>query len=551
MRLPSLFTPWESSSRFLTPQKLAVMSGFEKHPSFEQSHGHGVSVAQVDPGSWDRTNQTMFSSSAASDHLVEPTTDQLTLPGIDHNSEISIYSNFDHRVGTAASHPEEGDDLQRFQEDQLWNRVDYGSNWAGAGLAQLGQHEEFLGSDPYLSLSASLEDPRPKNLRLHRRSESVIAVSPRTSSAALPEDPRDHTVPICEPAVDMPPPPGKRNRKSLVLEVKLEERQANVIGKHEPDVKEDQPSRARSLKQSWNHTPASRKYSQIGGAYIHSLCGKSFNERSKVKKHHWGNRNDDLNTTTGCWHKQKRPNVSWDDHASCKDVPRPAPRNSRRARSATEDSKAPVVPAMVPNYRNVIPGFPTLQDLPRNVATAVRSPHTPSPFAQDGNVYSGAMQDGYLPYHTHRLPRSTIPPSSPLENLLTVVNAAAESEKPTQEGRNDSVVNCDLDAQAIAAERTGHYTPAWAFSSYHPAYDAHYQQYMPSPTGTGFSIVSQSPAQHMSGKMASSRSGSIDCATSSASPTFSTLVYANQLGFMQHDEGYAIDQELGVHPVHD
>lgn len=47
------------------------------------------------------------------------------------------------------------------------------------------------------------------------------------------------------------------------------------------------------------------------GQFVHGLCGKSFNTRHAVKKHHWGSRMDDRETTTGCWAKHKKPDVSW------------------------------------------------------------------------------------------------------------------------------------------------------------------------------------------------------------------------------------------------
>jgi hypothetical protein len=83
------------------------------------------------------------------------------------------------------------------------------------------------------------------------------------------------------------------------------------------------------------------------------------------------------------------------------------------------------------------------------------------------------MQGGYLPYYSHGLP--SIASSSPFQNLLTVVNVAANIESPIPKGRNDSVIFSNLDAEAITVE----HKPAWALTradqaSYlDPVFDQH------------------------------------------------------------------------------
>lgn len=47
------------------------------------------------------------------------------------------------------------------------------------------------------------------------------------------------------------------------------------------------------------------------GPYIHAICGKSFPTKSAVKKHHWGPKSGDMNTTRGCWAKHKKPAIAW------------------------------------------------------------------------------------------------------------------------------------------------------------------------------------------------------------------------------------------------
>ena len=117
-----------------------------------------------------------------------------------------------------------------------------------------------------------------------------------------------------------------------------------------------------------------------------------------------------------------------DEHASCKhDMPA-----LRVMKPTPADVKAPVVPTMISNHANVIPGFPTPHELPDRVAEAVST----------APVFYGEP----IPYNTSRLPAR-----SHFDSLLTAVNAVAQVDAPKPQGRNDSVVSY-LDAQATAAE---------------------------------------------------------------------------------------------------
>ncbi|KAJ4371464.1 hypothetical protein N0V83_004681 [Neocucurbitaria cava] len=260
-------------------------------------------------------------------------------------------------------------------------------------------------------------------------------------------------MPLGRPAVDMPPPPLKRSHQSVSSTPGTPTTPAATL--HQP---KKQPSSTVKVAQSQREAPS----------FIHSICGKGFSSRSKVKKHHWGAKNDDLNTTTGCckFHifrpasinfvlissfqiqgvKHSKPNVSWDEHPSCKEstVSQRAVKKTNMQstpRDHLSEQKAPVVPAMIPSY-NTIPGFPILQDLPQTVAQALTlSNPTQHTFEHIGS------------YHSHRLPTS----SNSFDSLLTAVNVASRIDAPKPQGRNDSVVS-HLDAQAAAAERDVRYT---------------------------------------------------------------------------------------------
>lgn len=213
-----------------------------------------------------------------------------------------------------------------------------------------------------------------------------------------------------------------------------------------------------------NAVPARKDPAAPHGAFIHALCGKAFSSRSKVKKHHWGNMLNDLETTTGCWAKHNKPNVNWDDDPSCKAVPSKVSSNKLKSvggtshqkiqKSHSMEQKAPLAPAMVPQP-NIVDPRDSVQ--PRTPAR-VPSPHV--------LFHAGEYGDGnILPYHSHRLPSS-----GSMDNLLTVVNSEMFTiEAPKPQDRNDSIV-ANLNAQASATAWDGlvHHTESWTVPPHTP-----------------------------------------------------------------------------------
>lgn len=66
--------------------------------------------------------------------------------------------------------------------------------------------------------------------------------------------------------------------------------------------------------QSSQHSSARRRSiraPRAKGHFVHSICGTPFTTRYAVKKHHWGSKCDNLQTTTGCWAKNNKPDVQW------------------------------------------------------------------------------------------------------------------------------------------------------------------------------------------------------------------------------------------------
>ena len=511
MRLPSMSALWESNKNALSTVNPEVLSSSDRYESIEQSNIQEASFSQTGLESWQAPSRAMLSSPHSSTPSRSLVPVQLTSPGVGH---IGAHLPF--------SSPNRDESLdppgyglciipQQPRYKEPWGRNDYSNAWIDDGPGHFFEHEEFHASNQYLP-AVSYEARSPESAHLHNRSESATIYNPHQEhSVARASSPQDgasepsmlgnpFAVPIGQPAIDMPPPPPprKRNRKLSVAQMKAENQHDAYDGRQVPEYNRDEVSQA--------DTKTSRNQPDGNGLFIHSLCGKDFASRPKVKKHHWGTKMNDLNTTTGCWAKHNKPNISWDDHPSCKEQVQTSNTSVKiQQRSISANHKTPVVPSLGSSHGNIGPAFPTLQDLSQTVAEALNSPHAPTQH----------VQEGFLPYHTHQLSFR-----SPFDSLLTAVNVVSEIEAPTSQGRNDSVIS-PLDAHALAAERTGQYLPAWAFSS--PQYDDNldYGRHYQPPSvgyGQGFSMSPSAPTMSMN-RAYPSRMGDNGYASSTVSPT--------------------------------
>lgn len=245
--------------------------------------------------------------------------------------------------------------------------------------------------------------------------------------------------------VDKMAPPSKKRR----LEGPQSEAAQEELEREGPETADQEPVSATTVVQPPVPQPKDKKKAEQSqaksgsGPYIHSLCGKGFSSRSKVKKHHWGYVLGDPETTTGCWAKHGKPDVSWNEHPTCKEgaiVPKQPANKTPRARSkrGSLQQKAPMAPSMIP----------ALQDPPQAVASVSDLPEGYQNFPQDTGLY-----------HSHRLPNR-----SSFDSLLTAVNVASQIDAPRPQGRIDSAVSL-LDAQAAAAERNRQYITDWQNAS--------------------------------------------------------------------------------------
>jgi hypothetical protein len=275
----------------------------------------------------------------------------------------------------------------------------------------------------------------------------------------------------------MPPPSKKRHRNVSTSRMKAEdvhtENQNHGIS---PAIAITKRGLSR---QPEGATGEAQTRPEVPRIFIHGLCGKGFTSRSRVKKHHWGAKNDNLETTSGCWAKHNKPNVSWNEHPSCKEeapTPRAAKKPTRPILKLTKSEReAPRATAPLATH-STITGISTLQDLPRTVADAVspcnanqndlgniesyRSHQLPARDNFDGPRITNpfALED-VGSYHSHRLPSQ-----SSFDSLLTAVNVASRIEAPKAQARHDSIAY-QLDVQAVAAERNRQYVSSWRDAS--------------------------------------------------------------------------------------
>jgi hypothetical protein len=175
-----------------------------------------------------------------------------------------------------------------------------------------------------------------------------------------------------------------------------------------------------------------------GGPFIHAICGKGFASRYKVRKHHWGAKNDDMATTTGCWAKHGKPSSNWNDHDSCK--LKPAKGRAAKTKETTTVHRGPSLTASGAGDDStsqawaeapkMVPGFPTLQHLPQTVAAALKT------HGGNGYLHSGGSQC----YARHGV-------WGECEDALMSLDASLGVEEVTKcEERDDSVMSAHNEA---------------------------------------------------------------------------------------------------------
>lgn len=470
-------TPWDSDSGLLSTFSPRGLNGLSRYSTFAQSVVHPKLMSQNEPGSSNTPDHAMLSSPSIPDPDGPPRA-QPTYPGIDQASGFLPYPHPKQDFGTNLSQPAQGNMPQESSHLDSWWSEDWFGHHQGRGRAMSTQ--EMNAQSPLTAPPAA-----------------PVVGSSGLNRMEMPMDLLD---------IGMPPPSMKRSCASSFLQPKAEGAQASGNTVHDYNIRESQAASPPSSKASRGSAPIARRGN---GQFIHSICGKGFTRRQAVKKHHWGDKLDDLDTTTGCWAKHGKPNVRWNEDISCKVTSRVPPLHSYGSGSASATSNAPAVPAIVPNYRNTTPGPMTL-----------------------------------MPYHSHGLPKTAPSSSSPFQSLLTAVNIAASIEEPTPKGRIDSLIVSNLDAQANAAA-PGQFRPTSSFTNQHLGNNVEnnveqYHGYWPS-LGYNFGVGSSSPAPEPTGKRFSSQPNFIDPTTPVMPPMASDPVYRHQHNSTQLDEESVAD----------
>lgn len=439
MRIPALTSPWCGGDWTLSATEKPLLSGLDHEvaadtekitfpPRAEQDRWYQPARSMVSSPHLSKPLDDGFSSQCNNtqtwplmDQAASMDPSQLTFGGPLHTSLFPSWqdSGHDQTLG-------EGHSTQLFVNDVLFDNVQ---------LAWSGRPIESLGSPSLLGRSESITALSPHQLAPAHRPESILAPDPLCTYTEKHD-------------LAMPPPSRKRNHYDTHFQSQA---QGQHISSEEFHQAEYDPGQA-TADASPLQTASKRGRAEGTGSYIHGLCGKAFRSRYKVRKHHWGNDVDNMNTTTGCWYKHKRPDCSWDDHPSCKEQPKAPASIRQKAGPAPRQQRNSTGVVILPELEHAQQHLAAPRELYTTIEQHDDKPASPIPYANKHVNHST-----YIPYHTHTLPAS----SSPFESLLTAVNLAAEIESPIPQRRNDSVVASNLNAYAIAAERTGECNTNW------------------------------------------------------------------------------------------
>ncbi|KAF1911139.1 hypothetical protein BDU57DRAFT_111508 [Ampelomyces quisqualis] len=499
MRLPSISTLWNSSKQNCPSLSPELPNGLDNYQDFAQPGAHEHLIGPSDHDPWHATSLATFPSPIVPEQYENTVSIQDTSEGTGHAVDHPQWQAFECDTAMDPSRLESGIMPHQDYYSPLWDDLDYNHAWDEVGPGQLYEqpHEPFESSQ-FVAVPESIEARHADSLPGERRFGSGIPADPHQARLRHDTNAPPETTVRGDPdvgldddiAAEKPPSTRKRIREAPIAPSKQNEQEPRSFVHEGNESFSEDPTLKPRPDPLESHAKPSRKRSEVRGHYVHSLCGKSFASRSNVKKHHWGNKMDDPNTTTGCWFKHKKPSVSWNDHPSCRETLKPSPPKSYEARYTSGETKAPVVPAMIPSYH--FSGFPALQSRPHIGADYINPTQTPQAPMHDAH-------DTLLSYHSHSLPRN--PSSASFECLLTAVNLAAKIEEPRAKARNDSVVFTKLEAHALEAERTGQYEPAWHHAADHQNENvAHSQQHIHVSASTGFgshgSAATEYPPMH-------------------------------------------------------
>ena len=469
MRLPSMSSLWGPNGTVSANQMQLISQeedNFHAPPMREESQRSTAEYEQWQDSSYMATRPCTESTPIRVEEFL-----QRASPRVGHaivHSSPSVPT----RCGFLQQSPEDGkESVQDPTFADMWHGTDHGSIWAGHRQDQQQELQQAFVNRQYSPTA-------------HDAAHSVggcLLPSPIFANEYHPHQEQDFAQPeisrACGSEAHSLETPFALHTSQNILENSVSSRKRSrnisVATIKTNDLPQDQgPAECDPRDMSPNGMGTIKKRSSGDLPFIHGLCGKAFVARSKVKKHHWGGKINNLNTTTGCWAKHNKPSAAWDDHPSCKEASRNTTKNKQNnGLSAPSEKEGPVAPSMVSGRLTSLPSLSTLGYMSQHIADAPDPLQEPPRFAQDAPA-------SFLSHY--------LPPTSPFETLLTAVNVASKIEAPVAQGRNHSVVN-QLDAQALAAERTGQHLPAWAPHQYEE-HNLHQQHFQPTQITYGQSF---------------------------------------------------------------
>jgi len=320
-----------------------------------------------------------------------------------------------------------------------WENSTYADDWTNNGFEFAADNTNFDGQS---------QAQQPPTLPVHERHQVSLLQPHHVRTYTMPALPQQETPQTLNASQHMASPTDHDPFHTVQLEKQPE-------GLHAPPTPSSQSPPSTSRTEDEVETAEAEEASTVdrgqslGLPYVHNLCGKAFSTLSGVRKHHWGKKARDLNTTTGCWAKHNKPNAAWDDHPSCGDgrsksvVTKIVPHTTARRKTKVSLSQSTTPSVIdVPQFEP-LPGFPTLEDLPHTVAQAVNA----------GLATESSTQEPDL---IHQTP--LIASRRSFDTLLTAVNMVSQIDAPKPKGRADSIA-LNLDAQVAATEQHHPFVP--------------------------------------------------------------------------------------------
>lgn len=187
---------------------------------------------------------------------------------------------------------------QTYAPVEQWRGNDHDVSWSGFGAQYPPEHQHIL-VDPQEPHRSAVVDTTPTTAWTSSYLDN-FDVSPTTVETST-------TAPFgYQPALDTFPL-SVRDREDNAAFANFFGRGGNAQLAQLPLATQSAVTHALEASRSKTKERASPN----SGNFVHAICGKHFQSRRSVKKHHWGPQADNIATKTGCWAKHGKPNREW------------------------------------------------------------------------------------------------------------------------------------------------------------------------------------------------------------------------------------------------